>query len=148
MIHLPKIRIQAPEHSAIHWTDAYEGTYQGHTFYILGGQPEAGYIDLLLNGKRIRVSWSLQVEKLLDQVQLPSRRTAQERALRAPMPGLIREIRVKLGQRVTPQTPVIVIEAMKMENLLYAPSEGIVESIPVHPGSTVEKGALLMQLAP
>jgi biotin carboxyl carrier protein len=40
------------------------------------------------------------------------------------------------------------MEAMKMENLLFPPSEGIVEAIFVSPGTPVEKGALLLRLAP
>jgi acetyl/propionyl-CoA carboxylase alpha subunit len=132
----------------ITWEDCWEATYKGQRVFILGGQPEAGYIDILINGKRARVRWHLAVERYLERVVLPKRRSSSALELRAPMPGLIREVRLRVGDLATPSTPALVMEAMKMENLLFAPSEGIVEAIFVSPGTPVEKGALLLRLAP
>jgi len=66
--------------------------------------------------------------------------------LKAPMPGLVVRIEVTPGQRVAAGAPLIVVEAMKMENELRASRPGVVEGIHVTPGTPVEKGAVLVTL--
>jgi acetyl/propionyl-CoA carboxylase alpha subunit len=66
--------------------------------------------------------------------------------LRAPMPGLVVRIHVAPGDRVAAGDPLVVMEAMKMENELRAPAAGTVRSIPIAPGTPVEKGTLLVEL--
>ncbi len=66
--------------------------------------------------------------------------------IRAPMPGLILRIEVQPGDAVKPGQPLLVMEAMKMENEIRAVSEGIVEKIAVQPQQPVEKDDLLIQL--
>ena len=62
------------------------------------------------------------------------------------MPGRVVRVLVAVGERVTARQPVVVVEAMKMENELRAPRDGVVEEIRVAPGSAVETGAVLMTL--
>ncbi|HEY2896915.1 MAG TPA: biotin/lipoyl-containing protein [Gemmatimonadaceae bacterium] len=66
--------------------------------------------------------------------------------LRAPMPGLIVQLRVKVGDTVTAGAGLIVMEAMKMENELRTVAAGKVRAVHVTVGSAVEKGALLVEL--
>jgi acetyl/propionyl-CoA carboxylase alpha subunit len=66
--------------------------------------------------------------------------------IKAPMPGLIVRINVKVGDTVEAGQGVVVMEAMKMENELRATSAGTVKSVEVVPGAAVEKGALLVSL--
>jgi len=65
----------------------------------------------------------------------------------APMPGLIVRVNAKPGDVVQPGQPLVVMEAMKMENELRSSSAGTVKSIAVQPGAAVEKGAVLVELA-
>jgi biotin carboxyl carrier protein len=62
------------------------------------------------------------------------------------MPGLVVRIHVALGDRVEAGQPVVVMEAMKMENELRAASAGTVRAIAATPGVAVEKGAVLVEL--
>lgn len=64
--------------------------------------------------------------------------------LKAPMPGLVVRVEVEPGQQVTAGAPLVVLEAMKMENQLAAPAAGTVTEVRVRPGATVEKGAVLV----
>ena len=64
----------------------------------------------------------------------------------APMPGLIVRINVKEGDTVRAGMGLVVMEAMKMENELRAPANGVVKRIVVTPGNAVEKGAVLLEL--
>ena len=78
--------------------------------------------------------------------------TAEKRGgpalLRAPMPGLVVRVQVDVGQRVMAGTPVVVLEAMKMENQLKAPSAAVVTAVHVSAGEAVEKGRVLLELGP
>jgi biotin carboxyl carrier protein len=61
----------------------------------------------------------------------------------APMPGIVLRYLVEVGQSVTAGDPVVVLEAMKMENTLPAPVDGTVGPLPLGPGSTVKKDQVL-----
>lgn len=63
----------------------------------------------------------------------------------APMPGLILEINVNIGDEVKENDPLLILEAMKMENVLTSPREGIIKSIAVVKGAAVDKNQLLVE---
>ena len=64
----------------------------------------------------------------------------------APMPGLVVRVNVQPGDEVQPGQPLVVIEAMKMENELRSSTPGFVAAIRVAAGVAVEKGAVLIEL--
>ena len=68
---------------------------------------------------------------------------AEAGSLLAPMPGAVVRIEVAEGASVTAGTPIIVLEAMKMEHTVRAPADGIVASIPVGTGDQVDSGQVL-----
>jgi len=68
-----------------------------------------------------------------------------EKMFRAPMPGLVMQIKVEPGQQVKAGDPVVVIEAMKMENILKAKGPAKVKAIHVSQGQSVEKGDKLVE---
>lgn len=65
----------------------------------------------------------------------------------APMPGLILDILVEDGQTVEKGTPLLILEAMKMENIIKADGPGTVHSIRIAKGAAVEKKQLLIEMA-
>lgn len=68
-----------------------------------------------------------------------------EKTFTAPMPGLVVEVRVEPGQTVRSGDPLVVIEAMKMENVLKAKSAVTIKAVPVTSGQSVEKGDTLVE---
>lgn len=64
----------------------------------------------------------------------------------APMPGKILGVKAQEGQAVAKGETIIVLEAMKMENEIVAPSDGTIASINVSVGDSVEAGATLATL--
>jgi pyruvate carboxylase len=64
----------------------------------------------------------------------------------APIPGIITSITVSVGTKVAKGDKVMTLEAMKMQTTLYASSDGVVDSIHVHVGDTVEAKDLLIRL--
>ena len=70
-----------------------------------------------------------------------------ERFIKAPIPGLIVKIMVQEGEEITTNQPVIILEAMKMENELRAQRDGVVKEILIGVGKSVEQGAELILIA-
>ena len=68
--------------------------------------------------------------------------------LRAPMPGRVIAIRVDVGASVSAQQPVVIIEAMKMEHAVVAPTGGTLTRIEVREGSQVQRGDVLAEVSP
>ncbi len=71
--------------------------------------------------------------------------TKKVNIIKAPMPGLILEINVIVGQEVKENDPLLILEAMKMENSFLSPRDGIIKSIAVVIGVAVNKGQLLIE---
>lgn len=68
--------------------------------------------------------------------------------VKAPIPGLITRILVDEGQEVKADQPLLVLEAMKMENEIRAPLSGRVESLAVENGQTVAQNDVLVRISP
>jgi biotin carboxyl carrier protein len=103
---------------------------------------------------RVRTGGATYEMTVLDEVRARTRRPERARAaagpvqLKAPMPGLIVAIKVAAGDVVDAGQPLVVMEAMKMQNELPAPGAGRVEKIHVQVGQSVESGGALVTLAP
>ena len=69
------------------------------------------------------------------------------KAVTSPLPGVIIEVSVKEGQAVKAGQKVAVIEAMKMENEIQAPSDGTVTAVLVNKGDSVLEGAEIVKIA-
>lgn len=67
--------------------------------------------------------------------------------INAPMPGLIIDVLVNVGDEVNEGDTVIILESMKMQNELKAPRTGAVQAIQCEQGDTVDKGALLITIS-
>lgn len=67
-------------------------------------------------------------------------------AVKAPMPGTIMRINVTVGQAIKKNEVVIILEAMKMENEISSPIDGVVKQILVAKGALVESGTPLIVL--
>lgn len=70
--------------------------------------------------------------------------TEGEQRIAAPMPGRVVRVLVAPGDEVSPRQPLVVVEAMKMENELSASRGGRVKDVQVREGSSVEAGKLLV----
>ena len=77
-----------------------------------------------------------------------SRASGGPQRLLAPMPGKVLRLLVTIGQAVAERQPLVVVEAMKMENELRAAAGGVVAELHVHEGQSVDAGTLLVVLAP
>lgn len=102
---------------------------------------------LKINGQRVELQAKDRFDRLLEQMGLSNATAAKVNELKAPMPGLIVDIRVQPGQAVQKGDPLLVLEAMKMENILKAPADGTVGSVKVDLRANVTKGQVLVQFS-
>lgn len=103
-------------------------------------------------------TYSITVEGETYEVQVEGEKTGPGRGLarperkhehlevRAPMPGLVAAVAVKVGQKVKMHQSLLILEAMKMENEIRSPREGSVREVRVEKGKAVEKNQVLVVL--
>lgn len=129
---------------------------------------EDGKFHLLKDGKSIEAtvvsadyetkSFNIQIRHRLYQVQLKDNfdLLLEELGMEnlaidtindidAPMPGLVLQVLVEPGQEVAKGDSLLILEAMKMENVIKATGEGLVAAIPVKEGEAVTKGQVLIE---
>ena len=102
-------------------------------------------IVLKINGQRVELHAKDRFDLLLERLGMSNTAAAKVNELKAPMPGLIVDIRVQPGQAVLKGDPLLVLEAMKMENILKAPADGTVSHLKVNLRDNVQKGQVLVQ---
>lgn len=102
-------------------------------------------ITLKLNGKLMTIKVKNELDALLSKLGMDKLQTVQIKEIKAPMPGLIIDIKVIAGQFVKKGDPILILEAMKMENVLKAPMDVDIKSIEVKKGESVDKNQILIK---
>ena len=98
-----------------------------------------------INNKPYTVEVKDKFDLLLEKMGMTSATASKINSLRAPMPGLIIDLKVKQGDAVKLNDPLLILEAMKMENILKSPGEGIVKTLKIKKGDSVEKNQVLIE---
>lgn len=98
------------------------------------------------NGRSRTVLLKDEQDLLLEELGLEEMIDTGEEEIRAPMPGLVLDVRVEPGQIVDVDDGLVVVEAMKMENELRAPTAGKVTAVHIKSGDTVDKNELLIEI--
>jgi len=98
-----------------------------------------------VNGNTYAVNIANPLDLLIKDMGFTIGASKQINAIKAPMPGLILEISVSVGQEVKENDCLLILEAMKMENSFLSPRAGIIKSISASKGDAVEKGQLLIE---
>lgn len=96
-----------------------------------------------VNGQRVELKVQDRFDELIQNLGLQNLTTKKINALKSPMPGLVLDILVEVGQSVQQGEPLMILEAMKMENILKAPADVVIKNIKVSKGKAVEKNELL-----
>ena len=103
-------------------------------------------VTLRIGNQLHRVKIDDQYDLLVQKMGLSANVLHKISEIKAPMPGLVLSINVEPGQEIVHGQPLLVLEAMKMENVLKSPGEGVVKKIHAIKGNPVEKGQLLIEL--
>lgn len=100
-----------------------------------------------VNGNKYTLQVKDKFDELLKSLGMDNLAANKVNEIKAPMPGLVLDIRVSEGSEVKKGDPILVLEAMKMENILKSPTDGIVKKINVKKGVAVEKNQVLINFA-
>lgn len=98
-----------------------------------------------VNNNTYKVDIADTLDQLIKKMGFEMGATKQINIIKAPMPGLILEVSVTEGQEVQENDPLLILEAMKMENSIVSPRSGKIKTVTVIKGNTVEKGTLLIE---
>lgn len=98
-----------------------------------------------VNNNRYDVVISNPLDTLIKEMGFEAGKTKQVNVIKAPMPGLILEISVVIGQTVKQNDNLLILTAMKMENSFLSPREGVIKNIVINVGDSVVKGDLLIE---
>jgi len=98
-----------------------------------------------VNNNTYHVAISNPLDTLIKEMGFAVGKTKQVNFIKAPMPGLILEISVIVGQTVKENDNLLILTAMKMENSFLSPREGIIRNIAISVGDSVVKGDLLIE---
>jgi biotin carboxyl carrier protein len=98
-----------------------------------------------VNNNTYNVEISNPLDLLIEKLGFTFGSSKQVNSIKAPMPGLILDIHVKTGQEVKENDPLLILEAMKMENVITSPRDGVIKSVNITKGDAIDKGHLLIE---
>ncbi len=97
-----------------------------------------------IEGKKFAVQIKEPVDLMLDKLGINSKSTKKVNNLKAPMPGLVIKILAEQGKHYKAGDALMILEAMKMENVFKAAADVTIKAIEITERQTVEKGQILM----
>jgi biotin carboxyl carrier protein len=117
---------------------------QSITIEVMGFDETGKQLTLMVNGQKKVVLVQDQFDALLKQLGMDKMVTSKINEVKAPMPGLVLRVLVTEGQAVKKGDALLVLEAMKMENIIKAAGEGVVKTIKVEPKLAVDKNQVML----
>jgi len=104
-------------------------------------------ISVVINGSTYEFDLKDSHDLLVDRMGLANVGEKKITDIKSPMPGLILEIAVKEGDAFAAGDTLLILEAMKMENVIKAEADGVVKAILKKKSDAVEKGEIIIELA-
>ncbi len=112
---------------------------------LINYNEEEKSVLLKVNNSRYEVKLKDETDELLERLGIGTKQNKIQH-IKAPMPGLVIDIKVKPGDIVNKGDGLLVLEAMKMENIIKAPAQAVVKKIHVAKGKAVEKNQVLIEM--
>lgn len=106
---------------------------------------ETKTVTVKIRGNQYEVQLKEDFDLLLEKMGMGPGSSSVQSKIKAPMPGLVLDVLVEPGQTVGVDEPLLILEAMKMENVIKSPREGEIKSIGVAKGNAIEKNTLLIE---
>ncbi|MFM7006392.1 MAG: biotin/lipoyl-containing protein [Flavobacteriales bacterium] len=135
--------------AAVKWYDHrfFELKFDGKKYHceLVADQSEIGQLTIRINHRTFQVKKAHPLDSLIAAMGLDKPKLRKLKEMQAPMPGRVTALHVKVGDHIEPGTPLLSLEAMKMENVLKAEGIGVVSALQINEGDVVEKGALLIR---
>ena len=125
-----------------HFLDSTSGTSKQIT--VIHMDLDAAQVELDIDGQRYITNINLPLDNLIKELGLDVVAGPATDRIIAPMPGLVLDIIVSPGQSVNKGDNLLILEAMKMENVIKSPIDGIIKSIEVDKGNPISKSQVLV----
>lgn len=119
--------------------------HQSYSAEVIKADYSNKSFEIRINNNTYNLEVEDRFDLLLHQLGMDNLASNVVTELKAPMPGLVLSTAVKVGQEVAKDEPLIVLEAMKMENVLKSPEDVTIKSIAVSEGEAVEKNQVLIE---
>lgn len=104
-------------------------------------------VSLKINGHIHQLQLKDRFDLLLEKMGISNAASTKVNELKAPMPGLIVGVSIQPGDGVSKGDSLLILEAMKMENVLKSPGDATIKAIRVGKGDRVEKGQVLVEFS-
>ena len=101
-------------------------------------------VTLMVNGTKYHATLKDRLDDLLHSMGMDKAVAHRVSEVRAPMPGLVLRVMAEAGQAVKKGEPLVLLEAMKMENILKSSADAVVKKVSVIKGDKVEKNQVLL----
>ena len=120
--------------------------HKGKSFVadVLSHDKESKTAAIQINSNTYAVQLKDRFDELLHDLGMGVGNTSKDNEVKAPMPGRVLEILVKVGDSVSEGDGLLILEAMKMENIIKSTREGVLKQIQATEGDSVEKNAVLL----
>lgn len=112
---------------------------------LLSIDRETKTLQIRIGYKTATLKLKDRFDLLLEQMGMSVNGVGGMKDIKAPMPGLILDLKVKPGDEVKKGDVVLILEAMKMENIIKSPGDGVVKDVKVALKQSVEKNQVLIQ---
>jgi biotin carboxyl carrier protein len=119
---------------------------KSHTAEVLSYNTHSRTFEIKVDGTLCTVSVADRYDELVEKMGLNARLNHSVSEIKAPMPGLVLEVLVTSGQDIAHNEPMVILEAMKMENVIKSPGEGRVKNVVISKGNPVDKGEVLIEM--
>lgn len=119
---------------------------KSYTAVVESIDQQAKEMTLRIDGQVHTVAIKEEIDQLLSSMGLDMKAMQKVEPVKAPMPGMVLKVLVEAGQQISKGDGLLILEAMKMENLLKASTDATVKAIRVNERTAVEKGAVLIEL--
>jgi biotin carboxyl carrier protein len=119
--------------------------HRSYNTEILDYNRENKTMRVKVNGRVYLVGIKDRFDDLLQSLGMEGTGTKKVKDVKAPMPGLVLDILVTAGQTVTKDSPLLILEAMKMENVIKSPTDGMIKKVTAIKGLPVEKNSILLE---
>jgi biotin carboxyl carrier protein len=117
---------------------------RSHRIVVLKEDMENKTVRLRIGAHTYTVQLEDEQAHLMHELGLDKSQGVAVKEIKAPMPGLVLKMLVKEGDAVKKNDAIIILEAMKMENVIKSPSDAVVKKIHAQEKTAVEKGQLLV----
>ncbi len=119
---------------------------QAHTIELVQFDYADRSMQIRVNGEFFDLTIQDQYAQLVNKMGLSKEVVIDIKDIKAPMPGLVLKTFLKAGDTFVKGDSLLILEAMKMENILKAPTDGTISEVLVKDGDSVEKGQVLLVL--